>query len=547
MGTVPDRASATDASQATGELGHEEARLLEAIVENIPDMIFVKDAAELRFVRFNRAAEQLLGYDRSELLGKNDHDFFPEEEASHFTEKDREVLSGLSPRDVQEETIHTRFNGERVLRTKKVPILGTDGVPRYLLGISEDITELNRAREDLQHTQVQLDESRMGATRRLELLGVLAGGIAHDFNNLLVGILGNASLVLDRVGATSDVSELVRGIQTSAERAAELTKQILAYSGKGQLMVESVDFSQLVAEVSELIGATLSPKTRFAQDIAPGLFVGADATQLRQLVMNLVSNANDALDGAAGEVSVTVLAETLPKEAPPNPWDIGESVAGEYVTVVVKDTGRGMPRMERARIFEPFFTTKPRGHGLGLAAATGIVQTHLGVLRLTSEEGVGTVFRVSFPRSEERPPSVAPVRRGTAAPHRRATVLIVDDEPLIRDFLEEALQGEGYATVSAADGKEGLATFLRTPERFDLAVLDVAMPGMNGRDVLREMRTVRPELPVLLSSGFDSTDDVLAEEPQIRFLAKPYRVQKLVQTVQDLLGEPPAAATRFES
>ena len=381
---------------------------------------------------------------------------------------------------------------------------------------------------DLRHS-----EEQMRNAQKLESLGVLAGGIAHDFNNLLVGVLGNASLALSELSEDSPARRFVQDVETSAQRAAELTRQMLAYSGRGKFVVEPLNLSHLVHEMTQLLGRVISKRARLSMHLRDDLpAVVADATQLRQVVMNLITNASDALVGESGLITVRtgtfvadtrMLAGTYLKEELP---------AGDYVYLEVTDSGVGMDAETRGRIFEPFFTTKFTGRGLGLAAVLGIVRGHKGAIDVTSEPGCGTVFRVLLPASA----AVAdvPVARhvGPAEWKARGVALIVDDEEAVRSVARHVLERSGFTVVEAATGEDALA-ICAAHESPRIVLLDLTMPGMSGEATLNELQRRWPTLPVIVSSGFMPDDGSgIAAAP---FLAKPYRPSELIEIVRRLL------------
>jgi DNA-binding response OmpR family regulator/C4-dicarboxylate-specific signal transduction histidine kinase len=376
-------------------------------------------------------------------------------------------------------------------------------------------------------------EEQMRSAQKLESLGILAGGIAHDFNNLLVGVLGNASLALTELPEDSPARPFVKDVETSAQRAAELTRQMLAYSGRGKIVVESLRLSQVVHEMTQLLGRVISKRARLSlhlrEDLPP---IVADATQVRQVVMNLITNASDALLGEPGLVTVRtgtihadarMLAGTYMNEELP---------AGDYVYLEVTDSGVGMDAATRAHIFEPFFTTKFTGRGLGLAAVLGIVRSHKGAIDVTSEPGCGTTFRVLFPASA----SIAdvPVARNLTPANWKGSgvALVVDDEEAVRGVARHLLERSGFSIVEAATGEEALAICAAQRNALRIVLLDLTMPGMSGEATLAELRRRWPSLPVIVSSGFMRDDSCGIDG--VPFLPKPYRPAELVDIIRRL-------------
>jgi len=377
-------------------------------------------------------------------------------------------------------------------------------------------------------------EEQMRNAQKLESLGVLAGGIAHDFNNLLVGVLGNASLALTELPADSPARQFVQDVETSAQRAAELTRQMLAYSGRGKFIVESLSLSHIVHEMTQLLRRVISKRARLSlhlrDDMPP---IVADATQLRQVVMNLITNASDALLGEPGLVTLrtgtihadaNMLAGTYLNEELP---------AGEYVYLEVTDSGVGMDTATRARIFEPFFTTKFTGRGLGLAAVLGIVRSHKGAIDVTSEPGCGTMFRVLFPAAAVS--SEVPVVRNIAPAEWRGSglALVVDDEEAVRGVARHVFERSGFSIMEAATGEEALAICATRRDALRIVLLDLTMPGLSGEATLSELQRQWPSLPVIVSSGFMPDDS--SGLSGVPFLAKPYRPTELVDIVRRLL------------
>lgn len=383
-------------------------------------------------------------------------------------------------------------------------------------------------------------EARMLHAQKLESLGVLAGGIAHDFNNLLVGILGNVGLAVRELPPGSPAGPLLRDVQRAAGRAAELTAQMLAYAGKGHITLQPVNLNAMVAEIAGLLAAVISKKARLVTDFTANLpDVAGDATQIRQVLMNLITNASDALGDRAGTITVTtrtvqadraLLASTYVDEGLPE---------GRYVCLSVTDDGMGMDAATRARIFDPFFTTKFTGRGLGLAAVLGILRGHRGAIRVESEPGGGTRFTVLLPCAGEvraSPPSAGDsgVRRLLAG---GGLVMIADDEPAVRAVAKRVLERAGYRVCTAGDGRAAVEMFAAHAAEIAVVVLDMAMPQLRGDEVIEELRRLRADVRVVLSSGFVDLErsGELQGRPglreRVRFLPKPWTPEGLLAAV----------------
>jgi signal transduction histidine kinase/CheY-like chemotaxis protein len=399
--------------------------------------------------------------------------------------------------------------------------------------ITRDVSERVEAAEEARSLQERLLQAQ-----KLESLGVLAGGIAHDFNNLLVGILGNASLALGELSPDAPVREMLTGIETAALRAAELTNQMLAYSGKGRFVVAPLDLSELVEEMAHLLEASISKKAVLRRELSAGLPpIDADATQLRQLVMNLITNASDALGDEPGVIS---LCTRLVEE--PAVGDTGALAAqglehGPCVLLEVADSGCGMSPETLGRIFDPFFTTKFTGRGLGLAAALGIVRGHRGAIDVQSDPGRGTRFRVLFPASRGRlvhaVQEPAPAETAAAA----GAILVADDEEVVRAMARRILEQARFRVLTAADGRQAVETFRRHSRDVALVLLDLTMPHLNGEEALRAIRTLRPDVPIVLTSGYSESEIALRFEGERLegFLQKPFRARELVDRVRAAL------------
>ncbi len=391
-----------------------------------------------------------------------------------------------------------------------------------------------------EHDALRATEARLHETQRLEGLGVLAGGIAHDFNNLLVGILGNASMAL-AVLPRGPAHDLVLDIQSAARMAADLTRQLLAYSGKGRFVIEPLDLSRLVKDSADLVEAAISRKAIVAHSLAPSLpAVEGDATQLRQVTMNLIANASDALGDLPGKIDVSTGVVDLGGGRDPDAYPEGEVRAGRYAYIEVKDTGHGMEPAQIPRIFDPFYTTRFQGRGLGLAAVLGIVRGHGGAILVRSTPGVGTTFRLLLPTSAGKvvPPPASARTPPPVAPARDATVLIVDDEAVVRRVTERVLLRAGYKVLLAENGREALRIVEEHAAEISIVLLDLTMPELSGEETFIAIHALAPALPVVMTSGYAAdTSTHLTKEGLAGFLEKPYTGADLLTALDRALAK----------
>jgi PAS domain S-box-containing protein len=402
-----------------------------------------------------------------------------------------------------------------------------------IVAIIADMTELRQAEE-----QRRKLEQQMLHVQKLESLGVLAGGIAHDFNNILLAITGNASLALMRLGPASPAVHYLQQIERAADKAADLARQMLAYSGKGRFVVEALNLNQVVEEMTKMLHVSISKRATLRYHLAPHLpAVEADATQIRQVVMNLAINASEAIGDRDGVISISTGSMECDQRYLRETWLDQSLVDGLYVYLEVADTGCGMSREIMERIFDPFFTTKFTGRGLGMAAILGIVRGHHGAIKIYSEPGRGSTFKILLPASERAvEQSVAPVSETQW--QGSGLVMLVDDEEIIRSIASAMLRELGFDVMTARDGREAVELFSGNRERIAFVVLDLTMPHMSGEEAFREMRRIDPEVRVIMSSGYNEYEvtQKFMGKGLAGFIQKPYSLSTLMDVIRNMPG-----------
>ncbi|MBI2394063.1 MAG: PAS domain-containing protein [Deltaproteobacteria bacterium] len=534
---------------------------LDAIIDNMPAMVFVKDAAHLRFELFNRTGEQLLGLSRESMLGKTDYDFFPKDQADFFVAKDREVLASGRLLDIGEEPIDTA-TGLRWLHTKKIPLIGDDGSPQHLLGISLDITDKHDAEDALRKTRDTLEvrvrertadlerqidervraeealrntEAQLRHAQKMEAIGRLAGGIAHDFNNLLSVILSYADIALGELRPDEPLREDLSEIRHAGQRAAELTRQLLAFSHQQVFNPRVLDLNQTVTGVEKMLRRLLGADIELICLTAATWRVRADPGQLEQVLLNLATNARDAMPGGG---KLTLQTKDVEFDEPYAREHHGVT-PGPHVMLAVSDTGVGMERDTQAKIFEPFFTTKEKGKGTGLGLSTvyGIVRQSGGHVWVYSEPGKGTTFRIYLPRTTDVEDSHANGQVQPDSGRGNETILLVEDDEQVRGVARGILRRNGYVVLEAASAGEALLISEQHAAKIHLLLTDVVMPRMGGPQLAERLRARRPELKVLFMSGY--TGEAIAHhgilESNVPFLQKPITPDALTRKVREAL------------
>jgi PAS domain S-box-containing protein len=513
----------------THELRSSEERY-RTLFDTIPDLVLVVDQGG-HVQRVNPEALSRLGVEESALVGRHVVEVVAPDETRAFTRwLDQVARAGAAGL----ETVFTGPSGVAVpveLSGRAIDCGETPGV----LMVGRDLTERRRVEDERRRLEAQMQHAQ-----RLESLGVLAGGVAHDFNNLLVGILGNASLALMDLPVEDPVRDSVHQIELAARRAAELTQQILAFAGRSKVSSQEIRLTDLIREMGQLMEPAVSKKAHLSLRLPPSLpVVQGDPGQIRQVVMNLLMNASDSLEGRPGTITVSAGAREVTGADLPDLVG-GPPTPGSYVFLEVVDTGCGMDDATLARIFEPFFTTKFTGRGLGLASTLGIVRAHAGMIAVRSAPGQGTRVTVFLPARGVAPTGDGPVGRSPRSWWSEGgRVLIVDDEPAVRALARATLVRQGFTVEQAGNGAEALDALGDHGTTIDLVLMDVTMPELNGPEALAEMRRFLPRLPVLVSSGYppDGVVSSAGDDPATAFLRKPYGPAELMDAVSALLRD----------
>lgn len=505
---------------------------LRVIFETSPaGIIMTSSAGEISFA--NQRMAELFGCSLGELVGTSyvSH-IHPEQCEAAEHEVQRLVSGGVGSTNTERHYIRadgSDFWGHVSSRRYE----DTDGVLVAIVAIIADMTELKQAEE-----QRRKLEQQMLHVQKLESLGILAGGIAHDFNNILLAITGNASLALMRLSPDSPAAHHLQQIEKAADKAADLARQMLAYSGKGRFVVEALNLNQVVEEMTSMLHVSISKRATLRYHLAPELpTIEADATQIRQVVMNLAINASEAIGDRDGIISISTGSMVCDQRYLRETWVDENLSEGFYVYLEVADTGCGMSRETMERIFDPFFTTKFTGRGLGMAAILGIVRGHHGAIKIYSEPGRGSTFKILLPASQC--PAERALKPLADAHHWRGDglVLLVDDEDIIRTIGADMLKELGFDVMTAQDGREAVELFRRNRNGIAFVVLDLTMPHMSGEEAFREMRRIDPAVKVIMSSGYNEHEvtQKFVGKGLAGFIQKPYSLSTLTDVIRNIL------------
>jgi two-component system, cell cycle sensor histidine kinase and response regulator CckA len=527
LGTMRDISARKRAEQNLKE-SEEKYRLT---AEHIPFHIGILDKSG-KFILWNRFSERLFGYVSDDVIGKKTFQDFLSSDCSYIDIL--KIASDVSKFDKEVKIV--RKNGKQIsIHLVVVPKRDSDLKVIGYYSFAEDITERKLAEEERQRLEAQIQHAQ-----KLESLGVLAGGIAHDFNNLLMGVLGNASLALMELAPEAPALGRIQQIETTALRAAELTNQMLAYSGKGTFEVQPLNLSMIVEEMAHLLETVISKKAVIKYNFTKELpLVQGDATQIRQVIMNLITNASDSIGDKSGVITITTGAMEVDRKYLLETYLDENLEEGLYVYLEVSDTGCGMDEETKSKIFDPFFTTKFTGRGLGLAAVLGIVRGHKGAIKVYSEPNQGTTFKVLYPSTLKFDGIIKKSSiKDEPDWHGTGTILVVDDDSTVRSVTKVFLEKYGYKVYTARDGEEGVDMFRTHMSEISLVILDMTMPKMSGDEAYREMRRLRQNVRVILSSGYNEQEATnrFAGKGLSGFIQKPYQPKDLLAKLKVLLS-----------
>ncbi|MGC8887792.1 MAG: PAS domain-containing hybrid sensor histidine kinase/response regulator [Verrucomicrobiia bacterium] len=519
-------------------IGDEDKKFMDALLSLIPTPIFYTDR-EARYIGCNRAFEEFFHLKQEQIYGKTVEQIFPGEKSREYYIKDLELIKNNARETKQVEIVDANKQTHQVLLTKAV-YPDQRGETAGMIGILMDVTIL---KQDEENKLRALQEAQQA--QRLESLALLAGGVAHDFNNMLTVILGNVDLALSDIPSEYAAVDYLREARATCLKAADLCRQMLLFTGRTPFNRQLVNLNSIIQDMNKLLQAAISRRIyiqyRFTQPLP---FIEADPGQVKQVIMSLVVNASEAMGDKPGVITITTgwmrcdksyLETTVPacRVGLDKPMK-----QGNYVFLEVSDSGCGMDADLQKRIFDPFFTTKFFGRGLGLAAVLGIMRSHSGGIKVYSEPGKGTTFKILFPTSENG--KAISVRNGRKEKGRKpqlATLLIVDDEEGVRNFAKKCLEHFGYKVITAAEGSEAIELFSKHKEEIALVFLDFTMPGMPSEDVFREFRLMKPDVKVVLCSGY-SEEQAMARflgKGLAGFLQKPYGLVALSEKLNLLL------------
>ncbi len=513
-------------------------QIIEGIIHSAPMRVFWKDK-NLVYLGCNAMFARDAGFtDPKNIIGKDDYQMGWRDQAELYRNDDREVIESGCSKLLIEEPQTTPEGHPITLLTNKIPLCGHKGEISGILGTYMDITERKLAEEE--KAKIELQSQQL---QKAESLGRMAGSTAHHFNNLLGVVIGNLELALDDLPQESDARESIVESLKASRRATEISRLMLAYLGQTTVRKEPLDLVEAIRETLPLLAASVPQEVRFNAQLPPdGPIILADGVHIKQILTNLVTNAVEAIDESAGEITLSILsvskAEMQGLRFNPMDW---EPKADSCACLLVADRGCGMDELTREKIFDPFFSTKFTGRGLGLAVVLGLVRAHDGAITVESSFGGGAVFRVFLPLATRVLPSLQEEPFVSTPMKDAGLVLLVDDEPMMRNMAQAMLKRKlGYEIITASDGYEAVEIFRARRDEIKLVLLDLSMPGMNGWETLAALRALRSDIPVVLASGYDEAQVMQGDHPDRpqAFIHKPYQSKGLQAAIEAALRRP---------
>ncbi len=503
------------------------------IVSSTSDMMAMLNK-KFKYVAVNAAYMAAFGKTKGEFIGHTVSEVFGDE----FFDKviKPSALNCLNGENVNYQAwFEFPATGRKYMDVRYSPYIGVgDEVTGFVVNARDTSVQ-----QEMHEKQIEM-EKQVQHAQKLESLGVLAGGIAHDFNNILTSVLGYAELALEDMSQASPARSYVEAISESSKRAADLTRQMLAYSGKGRFIIRKISLNEIIEEMVRLLEVSISKNVILKYNLSKDLpAIEVDVTQIHQVVMNLIINASEAIEDKSGVISITTGAMECSKAYLKNAWRVDNLAEGLYVYLEIADTGFGMDKEAMEKVFEPFFTTKFTGRGLGMAAVQGIVRGHKGAINIYSEVGKGTTFKILFPATYDSVDTAGPSPDVKDKIPVEGVVLLVDDEVTVQTVGKRMLEGIGLTVVTASDGVEALEIYRKRPGEFALVLLDLTMPRMGGEECFRELRQIDKDLCIIMTSGYSEQDvaQKFIGRGMTGFIEKPFHMANMRRIVREAISK----------